>query len=266
MTKEHVITHIAAHYADKNDNQSLEDTTDKLYWRLHRMGLNWKNLLADTGYSSGDNYAYLEQKGITSYIPPHGQYKGGPEGFEYNEEGDYWECSQGIQAEFKQVIKEKSRTSYGKGYLLKKRYLTKGSNCKACPIKTACIGKAREKKIEITYYKKEYDRAISRVNSGKGQYYKRKRSSTVEPVFGILTQFMGMAKIYTRGLDKANKCMLMSATAYNLKKLLKRKEKPIKTTNETMLQKTKKQLQKVIDQIGIILSQINPPKMTNSYR
>jgi transposase len=263
--KEHVITHIAGHYADKNDNQSLAETTDQLHWRLRRMGLVWKNLLADTGYSSGENYAYIERKGLMSYIPAHGQYKGGPEGFTYQEQGDYWECSQGIQAAFKQVIKEKSRTSYGKGYLLKKRYLTKGSDCKGCPIKSACIGKRREKKIEITYYKQEYDRAIARVNSGKGQYYKRKRSSTVEPVFGILTQFMGMAKVYTRGLDKANKCMLMSATAYNLKKLLNRKVKPKKLSAEKVLQKAKQQLQIVIDQIGFILSQINPPKMTNSY-
>ena len=38
-------------------------------------------LIADTGYSSGENYAFLEQKGITGFIPPHGTYKGGPEGF-----------------------------------------------------------------------------------------------------------------------------------------------------------------------------------------
>ena len=50
---------------------------------------------------------------------------------------------------------------------------------------------------------------------------KTKRSSTVEPVFGILTQFMGMRKVNTRGIDLANKKMLMAATAYNLKKLMK---------------------------------------------
>ena len=47
------------------------------------------------------------------------------------------------------------------------------------------------------------------------------RQSVVEPVFGILTQFMGMRKLYTKGIHNANKQMLMAATAYNLKKLLK---------------------------------------------
>ena len=50
---------------------------------------------------------------------------------------------------------------------------------------------------------------------------KGKRQSTVEPVFGTLTQFMGLRKINTIGLDQANKVMHLSAIAYNLKKYLK---------------------------------------------
>ena len=50
---------------------------------------------------------------------------------------------------------------------------------------------------------------------------KSKRQSTVEPVFGTLTQFMGMRKINTIGIQQANKVMLMAGAAYNLKKLLK---------------------------------------------
>ena len=44
---------------------------------------------------------------------------------------------------------------------------------------------------------------------------------TVEPVFGSLINFTGMRKINTRGIESANKVMLMAAVAYNLKKLLK---------------------------------------------
>jgi hypothetical protein len=47
------------------------------------------------------------------------------------------------------------------------------------------------------------------------------RQSTVEPVFGTLTQFLGMGKVNTLGLKQANKCMHLSAVAYNLKKYLK---------------------------------------------
>jgi len=66
-----------------------------------------------------------------------------------------------------------------------------------------------------------YERNIARVNSRKGRYMKGKRQSTVEPVFGTLTQFLGMGKVNTLGLKQANKCMHLSAVAYNLKKYLK---------------------------------------------
>ena len=55
----------------------------------------------------------------------------------------------------------------------------------------------------------------------QGRRFKYIRSSTVEPVFGSLTQFFGMRKVNTIGLEQANKVMLMAGTAYNLKKYLK---------------------------------------------
>ena len=89
-TAHHVITHIQADFADKKDNQCLKPIVRKLKERLWSQGLYWQNILADTGYSSGENYSFLEQLGVVSYIPPHGTYQGGPEGFTYIKDGDYW--------------------------------------------------------------------------------------------------------------------------------------------------------------------------------
>ena len=220
-TSHHVITDIAADYADKKDNQSLPDIVERLESRLVGLGLRWETILADTGYSSGENYAMLEAKGITSYIPPHGTYKGGPAGFVYDEQGDYWLCRNDKKVTFRKILEAKSRTPYGNGILLKKQYFTRRSDCKGCPFKTDCIGKSHERRIEITYYRKEYERAIERIESKRGRKMKSLRQSTVEPVFGILTQFMAMQKVFTRGIGQANKQMLMAATAYNLKKYMK---------------------------------------------
>jgi hypothetical protein len=52
--------------------------------------------------------------------------------------------------------------------------------------------------------------------------------STVEPVFGTLINFLGMRKVNTLGQAQAHKCMLIAATAFNLKKLLKYAKKTIK--------------------------------------
>ena len=50
---------------------------------------------------------------------------------------------------------------------------------------------------------------------------KRKRSSTVEPVWGTLINFTGMKRLNARGLAAANKMLLLAAAVYNLKKWLR---------------------------------------------
>ncbi|WP_421150526.1 transposase [Seonamhaeicola sp. NFXS20] len=88
------------------------------------------------------------------------------------------------------------------------------------PVRRACLGKAaQEKKFTVTYYRAEYQRNIARVNSKKGSYMKGKRQSTVEPVFGTLTQFLGMGKVNTLGINQVNKCMHLAASATILKNI-----------------------------------------------
>jgi transposase len=214
-TANHVITHIHADFADKKDNQFLPAIIDQLKERIKNQGLLLTNILADAGYSSGENYAMLEKEHLRSFIPPHGTYKGGPEGFEYNKEGDYWVCAEG-----KHVTYRKDKVEKG---TLKRYYFTRRKDCTGCPIKAKCIGKSFEKRIGITAYKDEYNRAIKRVKSSEGRYMRKKRLSTVEPVFGTLINYMGMRKINTIGIVQANKVMLLAAIAYNLKKYLNHK-------------------------------------------
>ena len=58
---------------------------------------------------------------------------------------------------------------------------------------------------------------------------KAKRQSTVAPVFGTLSQSMGLRKINTIAIEQANKVMHLSAIAYNLKKYLKFMSKTVKS-------------------------------------
>jgi len=65
------------------------------------------------------------------------------------------------------------------------------------------------------------ERAKARQQTVKAKVMKRKRSSTVEPVWGTLINFTGMKRLNARGLLSANKMLLLAATVYNLKKWLK---------------------------------------------
>lgn len=219
----HVITDIQAYHADGKDNQQLSDIVKRLQRRLWREQLVVTNCVADTGYSSGENYAFLESRGLRSFIPPHGTYKGGPDNFKYVKDGDYYLCPTNEIIPFKKVFLD-SRTQ-----TKKKSYRASSKICKGCYLRERCLGKVNEKQFTVTYYREEYERNNRRVESKEGRYLKSKRQSTVEPVFGTLTQFMGLRKINTIGLKQANKVMHLSAIAYNLKKYLKFEQKRVKS-------------------------------------
>ncbi|MCL6218914.1 IS1182 family transposase [Zunongwangia pacifica] len=223
-TGHHVITDIKAYHADGKDNQQLPDIVKRVKRRLWQQGLVWENCVADTGYSSGENYAFLERQGLKSFIPAHGTFKGGPDEFIYVEDQDHYLCPQGNIIPF-----TKEFNDYRTG-TRKKEYRARKHVCIDCPIRSSCLGKsAQEKKFSVTYYRAEYQRNIARVESPQGRYMKGKRQSTVEPVFGTLTQFMGLRKVNTVGLKQANKCMQLSAIAYNIKKYLKFTQKRVKS-------------------------------------
>ncbi|MDO6471754.1 IS1182 family transposase [Maribacter sp. 1_MG-2023] len=223
-TTHHVITDIKAYHADGKDNQQLQDIVQRLQRRLWKQGLVFENCVADTGYSSGENYAFLENQGLKSFIPPHGTYKGGPTDFIYNETADHYICPKGKVIPFtKEFLDYRTKTK-------KKEYRARKQVCIDFPMRSSCLGKsAQEKKFSVTYYRAEYQRNIVRVNSKQGRYMKGKRQSTVEPVFGTLTQFMGMRKINTIGIKQANKVMHLSAIAYNMKKYLKFDQKLVES-------------------------------------
>ena len=56
---------------------------------------------------------------------------------------------------------------------------------------------------------------LEQLKTEKGRVYEL-RMHTVEPVFGTLQQYYRLRWINTRGLDLANKVMLMAACVLNL--------------------------------------------------
>ncbi|MGB3144896.1 MAG: transposase [Maribacter sp.] len=174
------------------------------------------DLLADAGYSNGSNYDFLEQRRVTGCIPVFGKYKPDIEGFPYNKERNEYRCPMDRPLPFKGF----STNKYG---TVLKNYWAAPRDCKACPMKPQCAPKKRCKSITRTIYDEQYLRAYGRQQSEKGKRMKNLRQSTVEPVFGSLTQFYGLRKIgVLGGKAGANKVMLMAAIAFNLKKYLKK--------------------------------------------
>ena len=212
-TAHHIITDVQAYHADKKDGQNVEDFVDRTQNRFNALGLVWEDLLADGNYSSGENYALLESRGLNGFIPLPGGYQGGHKNFIYVKEKDHWICPVGKIIPFVKIVYNKNHKQ--------RLYRASPKLCHGCPLKPSCMGKSRQKCISTTFYRSECERTITRINNRGAAKIKAIRQSTVEPVLGTLKEYMGLRQINTIGIEKANKRMHMAATAYNLKKYLK---------------------------------------------
>jgi hypothetical protein len=123
----------------------------------------------------------------------------------------------------KAILTYKGEKTDSKGYS-KHIYRSSERDCKNCPLRAACCGKVTKfKKIDDSIHKPLYDKMHKKLTENKA-YHRRlvkRRSSTVEPVLGTLINYHNMKKVYSRGMQAANKHVLMAALCYNLKKLLK---------------------------------------------
>src|SRR5215203_3873195 len=221
-TAHHVITQIQTDYADKKDSQCLPSLLSNTIENLKQYGLQVEHVYADAGYSSGEALKALEENNVTGYIPNFGQYKPSREGFTYDKENDRYTCSRGVHLPFKKL------TTTSLGYKMKV-YRSSSKDCGPCPLRSVCIGKSDFKKIDDSIDKPYYDRMHARLESVNREKIRKLRSSTVEPVLGTLVNYLAMRRVNTRGIRQANKCMLMAAVAYNLKKLMKWQERKTKT-------------------------------------
>lgn len=259
-TAHHVITHAQSFRADGKDCRDLITIAEQLQTRLRQQGLQIEKILADGAYSNGENYQYLEQNSIIPYIPLLGGALSGSEGFIYDEQSDWYICRNN------KILKGSGRVvDDGRGHPVKK-YFSLQSDCNNCPLRNSCISdKAKTKKVQHSIYKAELERAKARQQTVKARVMKRKRSSTVEPVWGTLINFTGMKRLNARGLKAANKMLLLAATVYNLKKWLRFTAPKINIKAMVMLQTKTREIFCLIKNILLQLI-LRPMQPGNFFR
>lgn len=213
-----VISHIQADLADSRDSLHLPGLIERLQARLLTNEVPLRDVVADTNYSNGFNYAFLEQRGITAWIPASKLYKPSIEGFTYLPEEKAYQCRAGKLLSFRNY----GSTPDG-GW--QRNYRADYKDCTRCPLKGTCTPGAPQRKITRTAFDATYSRACQRQHSRQGRHMRRVRQSTVEPALGQLLPYYGLRRLGTKGQAAAHKTMLLAAAAYNLKKLLKHRVK-----------------------------------------
>jgi transposase len=220
----HVITGAIADFADKRDSQCLPNILGQTIENLKGDEILIDQIVADTGYSSGEAMRFCQANQIDAYIPNTGRYKPTREGFEYDAGNDRYLCTQGNKAIllFKTIIPDKN------GHF-RKEYRSNSSNCNTCTLKSVCIGKNNTKRITETLDKSFYDQMHEKMQTRYAKKLSKIRKSTVEPVLGTLINFLNMKRVNSRGIEQASKHVLMAALCYNLKKYMKYAQRKIKT-------------------------------------
>jgi transposase len=216
-TASHVITHIQAFEANQRDSQCLPSVIENLIETLNQNGMCVEEIVADKGFSSGEALKALENHNITGYIPNRGQFVFEKPGFTYNSEDNSYLCPNNKILVYKGTF-EMSPGAYNNLYRANRK------ECNQCPLSRSCTAyRKRDSLISETVDKQYYQKMHLRMQTKKAKILMKKRQATVEPVIGTLVNYLGMKRVNTKGLQQANKCMTLSAVAYNIKKLLKHK-------------------------------------------
>jgi transposase len=251
-TAHHVITHIQAFHADKGDGQCLPDMLKNTADNLAESYLMIKEVLADAGYSSEAALLALAEQHIEGYIPNASGYKQNRDGFIYDPENDRYSCPNGKYLTFRHLRKKGDNTH--------NVYKTTVKDCSDCPFKTTCANSVGYKTIEDSVSKHLYDQMHYRMQTNNGTKMRRLRSSTVEPVLGTLINFTAMRQVNTKGIGLANKCMIMAAVAYNLKKLINgipsRTRKTVKKASKRKIEHLTIPFLALYNNAGNLISQI----------
>jgi transposase len=242
-TVSHVVTHVQAFTADKRDSECLPEVVEQLLKNLGENDIRLEEVVADKGYSSGEAIKALEQKGIIGYIPNRGQFVYQRDNFNYQSDGDYYICPNGKNLTYRGISKDGNY--YNKLYSLAKK------ECIGCPLSQLCsaYGKNGIARIKETVDRPYYERMHLRMQTKKAKILMKKRQSTVEPVIGILVNYLGMKRISVKGLAQANKCMTLAAVAYNLKKMLKYRTEYIQQKQQTVMKSQFEALKQIFSRI-----------------
>ncbi len=100
-TATRMITHAQVFTAEKRDSQCLAAVLTHVKNNLLENEIALLEVIADTGFSSGDAFKALEANRITGYIPNRNLFNYERDGFTFNAEGDYYECVNGKQLTYR---------------------------------------------------------------------------------------------------------------------------------------------------------------------
>ena len=192
-----------------------------------RYGIKSKEVVADAGYGSEQNYNYMLENEMVPYVKYNYFHKeqkrkqrNNPylqQNLIYDKEQDVFICPNN-----KTLIHTDTYTRTTElGYESKvDKY--ECEDCSDCPLKSECTKARGNREIEVNHTLNEYKRQVRELlTSERGLYHRSKRPVEPEAVFGQIKDAHHFRRFRLRSLPKVNIEFGLIAMAHNLQKLAK---------------------------------------------
>lgn len=190
-----------------SDNRQLEHMAKAAQTELEQEKLT---VLADAGYSNGEQLANCEKAGIEPVVPPNRATNNQGEfyqkrDFYYDEDRDEFICPA------EKVLSYQTYNSKNKMRLYAR------TGCSTCPLQAKCT-KADKRWISRHFFEGALERSASRVR--ENPVLMHRRSAVVERPFAHLKQIMGLRRFQCWGKEGAKAEMGLGVLAYNLNRMI----------------------------------------------
>jgi transposase len=171
------------------------------------------NVVADAGYSNGEQAERCEEQGIVPHAPANRSINNQGDGtlfdrslFIYDEKTDTFRCPANQTLTRKRVMKHKKTVQYA----------ASAADCSQCPLKPQCT--TAERRLLKRHL---HDAALQRMNARATAQAMRLRRCTVERPFALLKYVIfGHPRFLLRGLCGAQAEVSLATMAYNLKTMM----------------------------------------------
>ena len=221
-TENQFITHVSIHQTP-GDTTTLESHLTGFEKTYEKQS---KEVVADAGYGSEENYEMLEGKDIIAYVKYNYFHKeqkrtvkNNPflvQNLFYNVEHDFFVCPMGQRME---NVGKGTRIS-SNGYESQITYY-QAKRCEGCPLRGQCHKAKGNRRIEVNHRLNELkQRAKSLLTSEKGLKHRSKRPIEVEAVFGQLKSNNKFNRFTFKGLKKVELEFLLMALGHNFRKMV----------------------------------------------
>ena len=208
--------------SERSDQLTLIPFLEKLGESLPA---KYKNIIADAGYESEENYVYLEKNNQISYIKPQNyetmktrKFKnniGKRENMIYDSENDVYICHNNKKLELTGTTTRKSKSGY-----VASIKIYECESCINCSIKGKCTRAKGNKKIQVSpIFIEKRLQSLTNIISKFGILARMNRSIQVEGTFGVIKGNHGFRIFLTRGKKNVEVEFTLLAFSYNLNKL-----------------------------------------------